>query len=197
MESQNSQPATLPPPPKPVVIYYCAPVVHPATTKLRTALCNAVNLGVPSTTIFMSSVGGAVEEGISLFAFIRSLPIQVAIHNIDHVDSIALAIYLAGSKRLANPDATFLLHDFYFPQPVPISNRHQASDLSVSFTAFRQKMTDVLKTRTNMSAEQFRSLKFLDEAVVKTAVDAKELGITHEIGWAVAPTGTQLFNIEY
>ncbi len=61
----------------------------------------------------------------------------------------------------------------------------------------RQKMTDMLKSRTNMSAEQFRSLKFLDEAVVKTAVDAKELGITHEIGLAVAPAGAELFNIEY
>ena len=145
----------------------------------------------------MSSVGGSVEEGISLFAFIRSLPIEVTIHNIDHVDSIALAIYLAGSRRLANLDSTFLLHDFYFPQPVTISNRHQASDVSVSFTAFRQKMTDILKSRTNMSDEQFRNLKFLDEPVVKTAVAAKEVGIAHEIGQAVAPFGAELFNIEY
>jgi ATP-dependent Clp protease protease subunit len=199
MENQFTphEPLPTPKPPKPVVIYYCAPVVHPATTKLRTTLCNAVNLGVPSTTIFMSSAGGSVEEGISLFAFIRSLPIEIAIHNIDHVDSIALAIYLAGSRRLANPDATFLLHDFYFPQPVPISNRHQASDLSVSFTAFRQKMTDILKVRTNMSDEQLKSLKFLDEPVVKTALAAKEIGITHEIGLAVAPAGAELFNIDY
>jgi ATP-dependent Clp protease, protease subunit len=194
---QPVPPGLQPVPRRPVVIYYCAPVVHPATTKLRNTLCNAVNLAVPSVAIFMSSGGGLVEEGISLFAFIRSLPIDITIHNIDHVDSIALAIYLAGTRRLANPDATFLLHDFYFPQPISISTRHQASDLSVSLTASRQKMMAILRSRTKMSDEQFKSLRFLEETVIQTASTAKEIGITHEIEQAVAPMEAELFNIEY
>ena len=62
----------------------------------------------------MSSAGGMVEEGISLYGFIRSLPVEITIHNIGNIDSIALAVYLAASKRLVNPDATFLCTIFIF-----------------------------------------------------------------------------------
>lgn len=185
-----------PPPPRPVVIYFCAPVTHPATTKLRTALCNAVNLRVPSITIFMSSSGGMVDEGLSLYGFIRSLPVGVTIHNIGSIDSIALAVYLAASRRLCNTDATFLMHDFYFPQPVPVTNRHQASDISVGLTGARMRFMEVLKSSTKMTDEQFESLKFLGEASIKTAVTAKEVGITHEIQQAFAPVEAEVFNIE-
>jgi len=145
----------------------------------------------------MSSSGGMVEEGMSLYGFIRSLPVPITIHNIGCIDSIALAVYLAGSKRLANPDATFLLHDFYFPQPIPVTNRHQASDISVGLSGARKRFMEILKTSTKMTDEQFESLKFLEEASIKTAVTAKEVGITHEIQQAVVPAGAQLFNVEY
>jgi ATP-dependent Clp protease protease subunit len=145
----------------------------------------------------MSSSGGMVEEGISLYGFIRSLPVDITIHNIGSIDSIALAVYLAAARRLANPDATFLMHDFYFPQPVPVTNRHQASDISVGLTGARKKFMEVLKGRTGMTDEQFQSLKFLDEASIKTAATAKEVGITHDIQQAVTPSGAQLFNVEY
>ena len=186
-----------PPPPRPVVIYFCAPISHPATTKLRTTLCKAVELHVPSITIFMSSSGGMVEEGMSLYGFIRSLPVGITIHNIGSIDSIALAVYLAASRRLANPDATFLMHDFYFPQPIPVTNRHQAGDISVGLSGARKRFMEVLKASTKMTDEQFQSLKFLEEASIKTAVAAKELGITHEIQQALAPAGAELFNVEY
>ena len=58
-------------------------------------------------------------------------------------------------------------------------------------------MIDVLKSRTKMSNEQFKSLKFLEEPAVRSAEDAKEVGITHQIELAVAPAGAELFNIEY
>jgi ClpP protease-like protein len=117
----------------------------------------------------MSSGGGMVEEGLALYGFIRSLPVDITIHNINSIDSIALAVYLGASRRSANPDATFLMHDFYFPQPVPVSNRHQASDISIGLSGSRKRFMNILKSRTNMTDEQFESLKFLGEASIKTA----------------------------
>jgi ATP-dependent protease ClpP protease subunit len=145
----------------------------------------------------MSSSGGLVDEGMSLYGFIRSLPVGIAIHNIGSIDSIALAVYLAGSRRLVNPEATFLMHDFYYPQPIAVSNRHQAGDISVGLSGARVRFMEVLKSTTRMTDEQFQGLKFLEEASIKTAVTAKELGIAHEIQQAVAPAGAELFNVEY
>ena len=145
----------------------------------------------------MSSAGGMVDEGMSLYGFIRALPVDITIHNIGQIDSIALAVYLAGARRLANPDATFLLHDFYFPQPLPVSNRHQAADISVGLTSARRKMVDILRSSTKMTDQQFESLKFLEEASVQTSVIAKQVGITHDIQQALVPAGAELFNVEY
>lgn len=145
----------------------------------------------------MSSSGGMVDEGMALYGFIRSLPIELTIHNIGNIDSIALAVYLAASRRLANPDATFLLHDFSFPQPVPISNRHQAEDLSVGLSGARRKMAGILRMRTGMTDQQFQALNFMSDTSLQTAAKAVEVGIANEIQEAVIPAETELFNVEY
>ena len=182
--------------PKPVVIYFCGPIIPPATTKFRTVLCQAVNMKLPNIKVLMSSSGGSVEEGLSLYGFIRSLPVDISIHNIGSVDSIALAVYLGAAKRLANPDATFLMHDLFFPQPVPISTRHQAADLSVGLTGARHKMASILKSRTRMNEEQYHALKYLEEATIKTSTEAQNVGIVHEVNEATA-TEAELVNVEY
>lgn len=145
----------------------------------------------------MSSNGGVVDEGMALYGFIKSLPVGITIHNIGNIDSIALAVYLAATTRVANPSSTFLMHDFYFPNPVPITNRHQASDISVGLTGARNRFMEILKSDTGMTNDQFQSLKFLDETSIQTAATAKKIGIVHQIQQALVPEGTELFNVEY
>jgi len=87
-----------------------------------------------------------------------------------------LTVYLAAPRRFANPDATFLMHDFYFPQPVPVTNRHQSDDISVGLTGARKRFMEVLKATRTMTDEQSQSVKFLDDASIKTAVTAKKVG---------------------
>ncbi|HLZ35226.1 MAG TPA: ATP-dependent Clp protease proteolytic subunit [Nitrospira sp.] len=151
---------------------------------------------VPSIKVLMSSSGGIVEEGLSLYGFIRSLPVDITIHNIGSVDSISLAVYLGAARRLANPDATFVMHDFIFPQPVPVYNRHQAADISVALTGARQKLVNILKSRAKMNDEQYQALRYLEEATIKTSGEAQQIGIVHEIAEATAADG-ELFNVEY
>lgn len=121
----------------------------------------------------------------------------VTIHNIGVVDSIALAVYLAADVRVTNPDATFLVHDIFFTQPMPVTNRHQAADISAGLEGSRTRFMELLKLRTHMSDEQFEQFKFLDQLSIKSAVTAHETGIAHSVQQAVVPPGTELFNVEY
>jgi ATP-dependent Clp protease protease subunit len=148
---------------------------------------------VPTIKVLMSSSGGLVEEGLSLYGFIRSLPVDITIHNIGSVDSIALAVYLGAAKRLANPDSTFFMHDLFFSQPVPISNRHQAADLNVGFTGARQKVASILRSRTKMNEE---ALRYLEETTIKTSAEAQKLGIVDEVAEA-GTADAELVNVEY
>jgi hypothetical protein len=66
--------------------------------KLRDALTKASNAG-EDIYLIISSGGGNVFEGLSLGAFMKTLPVKITTHNVGQVDSIANLIFSAGSKR--------------------------------------------------------------------------------------------------
>src|SRR5450759_373779 len=102
-----------------VCVNFHGPINHPATTKLRNVLCNAVNdraqdgkRKYDKLWLFMNSLGGAVDDGLALFGLLRSLPVELTTINVGMIASIAIAPFLAGAKRIALPGTRFHFHDF-------------------------------------------------------------------------------------
>jgi len=60
----------------------------------------------------LSSSGGDVDSGFVLYNYLISLQgqVNISMHNIGTIDSIANVIFLAGQKRYAAPTASFLFH---------------------------------------------------------------------------------------
>lgn len=181
----------------PVIIYFCAPIIQPATARLRSAICHLINKGHGGISIFMASSGGAVDEGLALYGFFRTLPVEVTIHNIAHIDSIAVAAYLGADKRVASPTSTFLIHDFYFGQPLATVTRSQVEEQALAMSTWRNKMRSLFKIHTNITNEMFEQTKLLDKPRVEDASVAVKVGIAHKVAEAVVPLGTELINIEY
>lgn len=65
-----------------------------------------------SLTIMFSSEGGSTDQGLSLYNFIRALPIQVHMHASGHVGSMAVPVFLAGHKRTCTPYSRFFFHAY-------------------------------------------------------------------------------------
>jgi ATP-dependent protease ClpP protease subunit len=57
-------------------------------------------------------------------------------------------------------------------------------------------MAGILKSRTKMNDEQYRTLRYVEEATIKTSTEAQQVGIVHEVIEATA-TEAELFNVEY
>jgi ATP-dependent Clp protease, protease subunit len=57
-----------------------------------------------------SSAGGNVAAGITLYHYLMALPLEVTMHNIGSVDSIAAVVFMAGAKRYACSHTCFLFH---------------------------------------------------------------------------------------
>jgi len=55
-----------------------------------------------------------VRDGVTLYNFIRSLPVKTIMHNIGIIDSIANVVFLAANERYANPSSSFLFHGVGF-----------------------------------------------------------------------------------
>jgi ATP-dependent protease ClpP protease subunit len=71
-------------------------------TKLREK-CERIHL-------MISSPGGMVFHGLSLYNFLKGAPVEVYTYNFGSVDSIGVVIFCAGEKRFSVPHARFLIH---------------------------------------------------------------------------------------
>ena len=60
--------------------------------------------------LMISSPGGIVFHGLSLYNFLRGAPVEVYTYNFGSVDSIGIVIFCAGDKRFSVPHARFLIH---------------------------------------------------------------------------------------
>lgn len=70
--------------------------------------------GAQELVIGISSHGGNVVCGITMYNALRASPLKITTHNIGNVDSIANAVFLAGEERYANESATFMFHGVGF-----------------------------------------------------------------------------------
>jgi len=83
-----------------------------ATLQLVNAIQGITNQPpqVSKITIILSSLGGSIYDGFLLASLIQNSPVPIAVHAVNHIDSIANVIYLAAKERTAESHAKFYLH---------------------------------------------------------------------------------------
>ncbi len=188
-----------------VALNFNGPISHPATTKLRNSLCASVTELLPDGKrkfdklyLFMNSGGGSLDDGISLFGLIRTLPIEVTTINTGLIASIAIAPFLAGKKRVAFPGSRFHFHDFEWNYGTPHNlTRLEYLDHTQILEAARQFTFEILKQNTSLTDDDLQRLKLLDIPTIQDAAFAKERGIVHQVDYFPLPENTQIFNVDY
>jgi ATP-dependent Clp protease protease subunit len=85
------------------------------TSEIHQAACNTLTAylvdlhvaGATKLTIAISSPGGNVVNGITMYNTIKSMPYEINTHNISNFDSIANVIFLVGKKKNRQPKLYF------------------------------------------------------------------------------------------
>ncbi|MEJ5266147.1 MAG: ATP-dependent Clp protease proteolytic subunit, partial [Bacteroidales bacterium] len=95
-------------------IRFMAPVMPQTTDQLFRIIDAKINQKFEKLHLLISSPGGSVFHGISLYNFLRGAPIEVWTYNFGSVDSIGVVIFCAGKKRISVPHARFLIHGVRF-----------------------------------------------------------------------------------
>lgn len=147
--------------------------------QLLTATCQR---GAEEIAIFLSSEGGDLNSGFSLYNLIRSLPVPVSITNVGTVESIAMMVFLATDKRYAIENSRFLIHQFhwtYSNYPIPYS-RLKENVLSLDFDTARYEK--IFNERTNCGNGIINISQCLNgQAVVIDPSTAASAGIIDKI----------------
>jgi ATP-dependent protease ClpP protease subunit len=187
------QPA--PPIIKPVSLVFVGPIMNPAAKNLRATCCSTVTSGTKEIQILFSSSGGQVDEGFALYNFLRALPVKLTMHAIGKVDTIGLAVFLAGERRLCSPDTMFLFHEIASASAGAVNHpRSQWAAIVGSRDTLRLK--ELLKSRTAFKDEDFNKLELYHRPMIQDAAFAKEKGIVHEVKGAAISAGNLIADID-
>ena len=77
---------------------------------LQNVTLSALKDGATEIAIHISSDGGSNDQGFAVYHFLRSLPVQVTMHCIGNVESMAVVMFFAGAKRLIVPHGKIKIH---------------------------------------------------------------------------------------
>lgn len=140
-----------------------------------------------------SSGGGLVEAGITLYNFLRSLPVKFIMHNTGSIDSIANIVFLAADTRYTSVHSSFLFHGLIWPFPANTNlNRGQLTEIISSMGVSESKISGIITQRTRLTTEEIGALFAQGES--KDAKFALGKGIVTEIKDPAVPTGANLLS---
>lgn len=168
--------------------------INPHTAEaLMNFLADQINRGEKEFYILLSSLGGSVKDGVTVYNYIKSLPAKVVMHNIGLVNSIANVIFLAGNERYAVPHSSFLFHGVGFDilQPSRLEEKELKEKIKI-IERDQTLMSEIIAERTKFPVEEIRKL-FL-EAQTKTPEKAKEIGLIQEVKDVKIPEGAKVFS---
>jgi ATP-dependent Clp protease protease subunit len=174
-------------------IVFTADVQTIQAGKLRAALTQASNDG-KDIYLIISSGGGNVFEGMSLSAFIKTLPVMVTTHNVGQIDSIAGVIFAAGTKRYARANASFLFHGVSMHYDNKDFIESQLEEQYRGVKRMREDIAAAFAAYTGLSVADTQAL-MISGSTILTAQEALSKAIIHEIRDITIPPGSQIVAI--
>lgn len=85
-----------------------APVVPETTDRLFKIIDQKIGSGVKKIHLLISSPGGSVFHGLSIYNYLKGAPIEVDTYNFGSVDSIGVVIFCAGKKKILSSPCEIL-----------------------------------------------------------------------------------------
>jgi ATP-dependent protease ClpP protease subunit len=91
-------------------VKFYAPVTSNTAIQLQQVVEQFLRQGLTKLHLLLSTPGGSVHDGLSLYNFLKGLPIEICTYNFGSVDSIGVVLFCARQQRFSVQNARFLLH---------------------------------------------------------------------------------------
>jgi ATP-dependent protease ClpP protease subunit len=139
---------------------------------------------------FISSNGGDVDSGFTLFNFLVSLQgkITITMHNIGSIDSIANVVFLAGQKRYAAPNASFLFHGIVMNFIAGGYGKTFLKENLSRLDGMETRMADTISKNSKLTSVEI--IDFFQQGEGKDVKFALDKGVINEIKIPSVPPGS-------
>jgi ATP-dependent Clp protease protease subunit len=188
--------AATPPPQTTTYISFSAEINVKTMEALLGVLAQQCSQGVKTIYLLLSTPGGHVNCGITIYNMLRAMPFHLITHNVGNVDSIGNVIFLAGAERYACAHSTFMFHGVGFDiiQPARFEEKTLRERLG-SLDADQNRIGGIIKDRTKLNAQKVKRLFF--EAQTKDAAYARANGIVHKVRDVKIPAGSPILQLVF
>jgi ATP-dependent Clp protease protease subunit len=179
-----------------VYISFSAEISPQPVETLIAAMSEQANRKVDEVHLMLSTPGGAVMLGMTLYNTLRAFPFKLITHNVGNVDSIGNTIFLAGEERYACPHSTFMFHGVGFN--INPGTRLEEKGLQEKIDSIMQdqlRIGSIIGEHTNLDKGQIADL--FREARTKDATWAKSVGIIHDIRDVNIPSGSPVISLVF
>lgn len=178
-----------------VYVSFSAEINVATSETLIALLAQQANAGVDHVYLMLSTPGGVVMSGMTLYNTMRAMPFKLTTHNVGNVDSIGNAVFLAGEERYASPHSTFMFHGVGRDvQNLRLEQRNLQESLD-SILHDEQRIGSILNERSALGVDE--TLNLFKEARTKDAAFALEKGLIHEIRDVQIPAGTPILSLVF
>lgn len=172
-------------------IRFMAPVMPQTTDSLLRIIDKKINDKFDRIHLMISSPGGSVFHGLSIYNFLKGAPIEVYTYNFASVDSIGVVMFCAGDKRYSVPHARFLIHgvqiNFQGNQSLDEKGlEEKLNGLKIDY----QNIARVISSTTRKKPETVEN--DMNKRITLDPQQAKEYGLVDTIKSELFPSGADI-----
>jgi ATP-dependent protease ClpP protease subunit len=174
------------------VVTFCREIDHDTLSGTLEVFADLTQRSFTAIRVFFHSAGGLIPEGIALFNYFRSLPVELHLYNPGAVASAAVTAFVGARYRYASVHATFLLHKVASTERVSMpAVEHEALARAVAISDANNEA--ILKSIIKMPQEKWTAYETAYATI--TAQEALQHGLITDIREFQPPPGTRFFDI--
>lgn len=179
---------------KQMFIRYLAPVTPQSTEQMLRLIDTGVKDNIDELHLLISSPGGSVLHGISLYNFLKTIPITTYTYNFGSVDSIGVVLFCAGKQRYCMPHARFLIHPVQFNiQGNQQFDQKKIHEISKGIEIDQYNIIKIISDTINVSKAKIYN-DMMDRLTLNSD-EALQYGLIHEKKMTPIPAGVQIFSV--
>lgn len=162
-----------------------------STQKLFQSLAVAMANNVQHVHLVFHTSGGNVGDGIAIYNYFKTLPIDLTLYNTGIVASVGVVAYLGAKFRKVSRYGTFGIHRSQISIQRATANTMTA--MAEGAIIDDQRTEAILREYIQLPAKKWDDLNHYD--LNFSAEDSVKIGFAQEIGEFSPPPGSRVFNI--
>jgi len=148
--------------------------------------------GIETAHVLIQSNGGYVSDGLCMYNFLSNAPVNFVMYNGGAVASIAVILFLAGSRRYASETARFMVHKSHATAS-PGARPDALNIIVEGLRADDARTESILRKHIELTPDQWAIHQYSDLHL--TARDAKIARMITDVADFAPPRGVHIRNI--